>query len=1320
MSDHSDLDSADEYPSKRPRLSLGDPRQAPAQLAGLRGLLGGLRPSVDPAPGSSAPPIVFLSGASPMPPTQTPPSGPSARDLLSLAAAASTTDVPAGSPLLMTTGSNAPITALGPSFQGLSARTPASSTGLGNALAGRLPFSLGRTSASPTVATSSSPPVPGVGIGAFGRAPPAAMARLAPLSLSSMAPTTPSASMAAEGGDRGKGTSPLLGSTPGSDSQSGVSPLMPAILPAPSPSTPGSIHSSPLATPPPGVLLPSPGEPIPPAGALPPTPTDPAVLPATGMVAIKSEFPASGGSADGLLSGNLTDLGMDVLPLAQVLSLSGRSLLEPGIPSTGPASAAKIKSLPTSLAEATVLSPSVATADGPSSMRPGLGASLAARTPDTSSPLSAPSPGPAGLSPGLGASIPSPGPGRSSVSPSPMATSAAAAAALCTTPSGTSGDSSLLADGVTPDFPPPPVQRLRTGGRAASSSPATMFTPGTLSPRSSPAVFPVDFCPAGPACKLLLAVGTPTSRRTPKPRKSRAKEFVWPPTKPPPPPPPRAKDAPKSRLLIRNEVTGEEVIAHGIGNKYFRATDVDADPEGVVYKSDIAPLRPNSPAGSLPPSPGFACLASSSSSSSSSASPSPCSSSPSPSPSPASSPCPAGGESPAASPSQMLSPASAGAGTPNTGSGMGPGPGADSAKTPGTPESLAEDLCPHVVGIERRWDTLEHNGVVFPPAYIPHNVPLIYDGQPISLDPMVEEVATFFALELNTEYGQSEVFQRNFFRDFLTVLRDSEEVLQRKYPISQFDLCDFSRIHQHVMAERQARATRSPEDRARERERRDVEAETYGWCLLNGQREPVGNFRIEAPGLFKGRGNHPRTGTLKRRIYPEQVIINISEGVPVPPPPVGHRWGKVIHNPNVSWLAAWTENMTGTLKYVWLAQKSSVRGRNDLTKYDFARGLGAHIDRIRKSYTRELRASDYSKRQRSTALYFIDRLALRVGAEKDTEEQADTVGCCSLRLEHVTLRAPATVVLDFLGKDSMRYFNEVTVTPRVFQNLQEFMTTPTKKGPKGPGDLLFETLTPAIINTKLSTYLPGLTAKVFRTFNATTTFERELEKNTQELLSQSRASRREPTVAELVLAYSQANREAAILCNHQRTVPKAMDLALQRQVDQLLVLRYRRRRLRLLAYEQVGVRARIDKYLQRPEEDFTDADVPRAEALLREEAQRRENTPSKETPSPAPAEPGTEEDLGAIGLPGPEATLEDFVKVAIPLNQKIERIRLDVATKMEGRHASLSTSKANYLDPRVTVAWSLRHGVPLDKVFPKTVRERFAWATDRPDREFKF
>jgi DNA topoisomerase-1 len=93
-----------------------------------------------------------------------------------------------------------------------------------------------------------------------------------------------------------------------------------------------------------------------------------------------------------------------------------------------------------------------------------------------------------------------------------------------------------------------------------------------------------------------------------------------------------------------------------------------------------------------------------------------------------------------------------------------------------------------------------------------------------------------------------------------------------------------------------------------------------------------------------------------------------------------------------------------------------------------------------------------ANRQRATAVYLIDKFALRAGNEKG-EDEADTVGCCSLKIEHVTLKPPNTVIFDFLGKDSIRFYDEVEVDPQVFKNLKIF------KRDKGEQDELFDRLT---------------------------------------------------------------------------------------------------------------------------------------------------------------------------------------------------------------------------------------------------------------------
>ena len=53
------------------------------------------------------------------------------------------------------------------------------------------------------------------------------------------------------------------------------------------------------------------------------------------------------------------------------------------------------------------------------------------------------------------------------------------------------------------------------------------------------------------------------------------------------------------------------------------------------------------------------------------------------------------------------------------------------------------------------------------------------------------------------------------------------------------------------------------------------------------------------------------------------------------------------------------------------------------------------------------------------------------------------------------------------------------------------------------------------------------------------------------------------------------------------------------------------------------------------------------------------------------------------------------------------------------KNVSLGTSKINYNDPRITVAWCKRHDVPIHKPFPKTLLSKFSWAMAiEPD--FKF
>ncbi|MEQ2264604.1 DNA topoisomerase 1 [Xenotaenia resolanae] len=122
--------------------------------------------------------------------------------------------------------------------------------------------------------------------------------------------------------------------------------------------------------------------------------------------------------------------------------------------------------------------------------------------------------------------------------------------------------------------------------------------------------------------------------------------------------------------------------------------------------------------------------------------------------------------------------------------------------------------------------------------------------------------------------------------------------------------------------------------------------------------------------------------------------------------------------------------------FVSLLIKLKMQGEKDWEKYEVARKLKSCVDSIRNEYLQDLKSKQMVTRQRAVALYFIDKLALRAGNEKEEGETADTVGCCSLRVEHIILHEQldaneCVVEFDFLGKDSIRYYNKVPVIKKV-------------------------------------------------------------------------------------------------------------------------------------------------------------------------------------------------------------------------------------------------------------------------------------------------
>ena len=608
------------------------------------------------------------------------------------------------------------------------------------------------------------------------------------------------------------------------------------------------------------------------------------------------------------------------------------------------------------------------------------------------------------------------------------------------------------------------------------------------------------------------------------------------------------------------------------------------------------------------------------------------------------------------------------------------------------------------------WKELEHAGIIFAPPYVRHNVPLIYDGEKIKLTLEQEELASFYAAmpDDGPQLGNPktrDVFQKNFFKDFLETFTSGSTV-------KHFNKCDFSLIKQHLDREKTLKKAASDFEKKQRKQEVTEKALKHGYALIDGRIEKMGNYNMEPPGLFRGRGEHPKTGSVKTRSFAESVSINLSENACIPKAHLpGHAWNSVRHDPCVTWLCSWIENVQDQNKYVHLAASSSFKGRNDVEKYDKAIRLKHCIGTVRKDYTNNIKSKDRADRQLGTAMWIIDNLALRVGGEKG-EDEADTVGCCSLRKEHLNFNPnPETyeIELEFLGKDSMLYKQNINFArygdlgKLVYQCLKSFCAG------KSSDDDIFETLNPTIMNQQLSSLMKGLSAKVFRTYNASITLEKELP---------SAEDLKGLDVAEKVIRYNAANREVAILCNHQKTVSKAAETMFENLHEKLNTLKSQRNKL--IEWKGLCKKKQENKIPVKKEDKDTIDKLKDAVALA---SKKKEAAITPEEKIYAA------ELLEAAKVAQKEDTNKRFqdkhyfkatptessVDVKIDnWSEQIRKLEVDIRNRDENKEVALGTSKINYMDPRISVAWCKRCEVPIDKIFAKTLRDKFNWAMAVP------
>lgn len=230
----------------------------------------------------------------------------------------------------------------------------------------------------------------------------------------------------------------------------------------------------------------------------------------------------------------------------------------------------------------------------------------------------------------------------------------------------------------------------------------------------------------------------------------------------------------------------------------------------------------------------------------------------------------------------------------------------------------------------------------------------------------------------------------------------------------------------------------------------------------------------------------------------------------------------------------------------------------------------------------------------------------------------------------------------------MRYLNTVDVLPVVHRRLSEFI-----KG-KEPSDDIFDKINASRLNEYLKESMDDLSAKVFRTYNASITLQQELKSG--------EVDAEKDTVDAKLKFYNDCNRKVAVLCNHQKSVSKNHDEQMAKMNETMDELKDK-----LKQCEQLYKLFKTGK---------------EATGKLKEFSEER-NAPKN---------------------------LEQCVKKIAKIKEQLEKKEIFAKNKEDNKSVALNTSRINYMDPRITISWCKRKEVPIERIFAAGLRSKFAWA----------
>ena len=560
--------------------------------------------------------------------------------------------------------------------------------------------------------------------------------------------------------------------------------------------------------------------------------------------------------------------------------------------------------------------------------------------------------------------------------------------------------------------------------------------------------------------------------------------------------------------------------------------------------------------------------------------------------------------------------------------------------------------------MKEKWKTLKHNGILFPKPYEYRQYKVIVSGKECILPEKAEEMAYNWAAKLETPYVDDKVFQKNFWEDFKEEL--PQELKKTKFPIDW----DLWPIHKDIQKRKEEKKAVPKAARDKEKEERDKLKAIYGKAILNGIEVELGNYIVEPAGIFMGRGEHPKRGRWKVQAQPEDITINISKNESPPSPPAGHSWKAIVENKGAYYAAMWIESLTGVQKKILFAANSFVKQNSDKKKFEHAITLANNFDKVTAFIWKNLESDNKSTREIATVCELIRILSIRVGDERDLDEQADTRGATSLCAEDIKIN-DNSVSIDFIGKDSILFHSTTQMSDAMVKNLKEFSNGKKKS------DKLFTHVSSADVRDFLGQIIPGLSAKQFRTATGSTLLAEALKNNPVDpALKENRK----------LEVFTNANLAVALKLNHQSAVSEAYDNSLDKMKSTLRAVKEEYKIIK------TSINSDIKKLEEQRDNDIEFFKQKREGDKLKESVKRVKGNCKKKS--------------------------ESLQNKLSKLKEKIDILQLKIDIKEKTRGIALGTSKGAYSDPRIPISWCKDNKVNVKRVYPETMQKKFAWALD--------